>query len=185
DAPSRHLSSWAIAASRPTIVGRVLVPLDLDGPSTVASRTGATNWYPRLGKVSMKAGWSDRSPKALRISRMYFLTTSGLTWVSGQSASRISPCVTRRSLCSTRYRSRSNAFGVTETRSWPRQSRWFTVSSRNERNSFIGVREHRGRRPDSRGTPAGAGILPRGEGDVTRTGPKEVPGGHAWIPAAA
>ena len=32
--------------------------------------------YPRLGKVSMKVGRSDRSPRTFRISRTYFLMTS-------------------------------------------------------------------------------------------------------------
>jgi hypothetical protein len=34
---------------------------------------------------------SGRSPKAFRISRMYFLRTSGLTSVSDHNASKISP----------------------------------------------------------------------------------------------
>ncbi len=49
------------------------------GSIPLSSATRAINRYPRLGKVSINSGLSGRSPKAFRISRMYFLRTSGLT----------------------------------------------------------------------------------------------------------
>ena len=53
--------------------------------------TGAINLYPRLGKVSMNSRLLGRSPSALRISRMYFLRTSGFTKVSGHNAPEVRP----------------------------------------------------------------------------------------------
>src|SRR5215472_9907139 len=46
---------------------------------SLSSQTGAMNRYPRLGTVSTNWGASVLSPRAFRISRMYFLRTSGFT----------------------------------------------------------------------------------------------------------
>src|SRR5260370_233166 len=95
---ARQTSSSARAVLRPT----TLFVSEPGKGAALSSLTGAMNWYPRLGKVSIYAGFSGSSPRALRIPRIYCFMTSGLTYVSGQRASRISSCVTRRSACSTR-----------------------------------------------------------------------------------
>jgi len=56
------------------------------GAASVSSATGAMNRYPRFVTVSMKTGLSGLSPSILRISRMYFLRISGLTYVSDHRA---------------------------------------------------------------------------------------------------
>src|SRR6266481_3219916 len=86
-----------MAPSRPTIFPAPLMHSPKGAPE-INSVTGATNWYPLLGNVSMNSGLSRGSPSALRIPRIYFLMTSGFTYVSGHNAASNSSCVTRRTI---------------------------------------------------------------------------------------
>src|SRR6266852_8905213 len=75
---ARQTSSSARAVLRPT----TLFVSEPGKGAALSSLTGAINWYPRLGKVSIYAGFSGSSPRALRIPRMYCFMTSGLTYLA-------------------------------------------------------------------------------------------------------
>ena len=121
-------------AGRPNATGLVVA---------IGSATGAINRYPRLGMVSMKRDFLGRSPRALRTARTCRLTACGSTTVLGHTALSSSLCETRRPRRSTKYSRTAKALGVSRMRSSrppsPRRQRdWFSVSSRNAANSFIG-----------------------------------------------
>ena len=95
-----------LACSKAAVSGAPVPPCvsEVGLGAAVSSTTVAINLYPRLVTVSINSGLPGRSPKIFRMSRMYFLTTSGFTYVSGHSFSRSSSGVTSRPGFSTRYR---------------------------------------------------------------------------------
>src|SRR5215471_20114953 len=78
-AAARWRSSRANWGAVTSAVELVITSAGSGEAGSLSSQTGAMNRYPRLGTVSTNWGASVLSPRAFRISRMYFLRTSGFT----------------------------------------------------------------------------------------------------------